>query len=70
MELIPAGLIATVQMRIREGGGGEDGVLKRSKNGESEYLDCRIHPGRRQARQNEILAELSCSPAKPTVTSR
>ena len=40
MELIPAGLIATVQMRIREGGGGEDGVLKRSKNGESEYLDC------------------------------
>jgi hypothetical protein len=39
MELIPAGLIATAQMRIREGGGGEGGVLKRSKNGQSEYLD-------------------------------
>jgi hypothetical protein len=39
MELIPAGLIATVQMRIRAGDG-EDGVLKRSKKGGSEYLDC------------------------------
>jgi hypothetical protein len=39
IELIPAGLIATAQMRIREGGGGEGGVLKRSKNGQSEYLD-------------------------------
>jgi hypothetical protein len=38
MELIPAGLIATVQMRIRAGDGA-DGVLKRSKNGQSEYLD-------------------------------
>jgi hypothetical protein len=40
MELIPEGLIATVQTRIRDGGGGEDGVLKRSKNGDSEFLDC------------------------------
>ena len=34
MELIPDGLVATVQMRVREGGDGEDGVLKRTKDGE------------------------------------
>jgi hypothetical protein len=39
MELIPDGLIATVQMRVRAGDG-EDGVLKRSKDGRSESLDC------------------------------
>jgi hypothetical protein len=39
MELIPDGLVATVQMRVRAGDGA-DGVLKRSKNGDSEYLDC------------------------------
>jgi hypothetical protein len=39
MELIPAGEIPVVRMRIREGGGGEDGVLKRSKDGKSEFLD-------------------------------
>jgi hypothetical protein len=36
MELIPAGLIATVQTRVRPG---EDDVLKRSKDGRSQYLD-------------------------------
>ena len=40
MELIPDGLVAIVQTRVREGGGSEDGVLKRSKDGASEYLDC------------------------------
>lgn len=29
MELIPAGEVAVVQMRVRMGGDGEDGVLKR-----------------------------------------
>ena len=39
MELIPDGLVAIVQTRVREGGGSEDGVLKRSKDGRSEGLD-------------------------------
>jgi hypothetical protein len=36
MELIPVGLIATVQTRVRPG---DDDVLKRSKDGRSQYLD-------------------------------
>jgi hypothetical protein len=39
-ELIPHGTIATVQMRIRPGGVGEDGMCKRTKNGDAEMLDC------------------------------
>ncbi len=39
-ELIPAGTIASVLMRIRPGGAGEDGMLKRSKEGDCEMLDC------------------------------
>jgi hypothetical protein len=39
-ELIPAGTVATVLMRIRAGGAGEDGWLKRSKEGDYEMLDC------------------------------
>lgn len=39
MELIPAGEVAVVRMHIRDGGSGEDGILKRSKDGASEYLD-------------------------------
>jgi hypothetical protein len=38
-ELIPHGHICTVQMRIRPGGVGEDGLLKRSAKGDSEMLD-------------------------------
>jgi hypothetical protein len=38
MELIPSGEVALVQMRIRAGDG-VDGVLKRARNGQSEYLD-------------------------------
>ena len=40
IELIPAGTIATVQLTIRPGGAGEDGLLKRSKDGDCEMLDC------------------------------
>jgi hypothetical protein len=36
---IPDGTVATVQMRIRPGGVGEDGLLKRTANGEAEMLD-------------------------------
>jgi len=39
-ELIPHGTIATVQMRIRPGNVGEDGICKRTKAGDAEYLDC------------------------------
>jgi hypothetical protein len=39
LELIPAGTIASVQMRIRPGGAGEDAMLKRSKDGACEMLD-------------------------------
>jgi len=38
-ELIPQDTIATVAMHIRAGGAGEDGLLKRSKDGASEMLD-------------------------------
>ena len=39
-ELIPHGTIATVQMRLRPGNAGEDGILKRTKAGDAEMLDC------------------------------
>ena len=37
---IPDGTLATVLMRLRPGGVGEDGLLKRTANGEAEMLDC------------------------------
>jgi len=39
-ELIPHNTVATVQMRIRPGGVGEDGLLKRTSKGDAEMLDC------------------------------
>ena len=39
VDLIPHGTIATVVIHIRPGGAGEDGLLKRSKNGDCEMLD-------------------------------
>jgi hypothetical protein len=41
-DLIPADTIATVQMKIRPGHAGEDGWLRRSKDGDSEALDCEL----------------------------
>jgi hypothetical protein len=38
-ELIPDGTVAVVSIRIRAGGAGEDGLLKRSSNGDCEMLD-------------------------------
>jgi hypothetical protein len=38
--VIPAGTIATVRMTIRPGSAGEGGWLRRSKDGNSESLDC------------------------------
>ena len=39
-DVIPDGTIATVRMRIRPGSAGEGGWLRRSKDGNSEALDC------------------------------
>ena len=39
LDLIPHGTVATVVIHIRPGGAGEDGLLKRSKNGDCEMLD-------------------------------
>ena len=38
-ELIPNGEVSFLRMHIRPGGYGEDGLLKRSKDGTSNYLD-------------------------------
>jgi hypothetical protein len=38
-ELIPAGTVVTVQLRIRPGNAGENGLLKRSAKGDCEMLD-------------------------------
>ena len=39
-DVIPDGTIATVRMAVRPGSVGEDGWLRRSKDGKSEALDC------------------------------
>jgi hypothetical protein len=41
-DVIPAGTIATVEITIRSGGAGEDGWLRRSKDGTSEGLDLEL----------------------------
>ena len=38
-ELIPHGTVATVSLKIRAGGAGEGGLLKRSAKGDCEMLD-------------------------------
>jgi hypothetical protein len=45
MELIPHGTIATLVLHIRPGGVGEDGMLKRTKTGDAEMLDCEFAVG-------------------------
>jgi hypothetical protein len=40
VDVIPAGTICSAQLTVRPGGGGDDGWLKRSKDGASEALDC------------------------------
>jgi hypothetical protein len=41
-DLIPNGTIVTLQIKLRPGGAGPGGWLKRSKNGDSEMLDCEL----------------------------
>jgi hypothetical protein len=40
--VIPADTIAPLQLKIRRGNAGPDGMLKRSKAGDSEALDCEL----------------------------
>jgi hypothetical protein len=40
LELIPPGTVATCILHLRPGGAGEGGLLKRSKDGGCEMLDC------------------------------
>jgi hypothetical protein len=39
-DVIPAGTVATLHMRVRPGNAGEGGLLRRSNDGKSEALDC------------------------------
>jgi hypothetical protein len=41
-DLIPDGTIAVVHLTIRPGDAGLDGILKRTKNGDAEGLDCEL----------------------------
>ena len=41
-EVIPEGTVATLQLTVRPGGAGPDGQLRRSKDGNSEALDCEL----------------------------
>lgn len=41
-EVIPDRTIAVVQLNIRPGNAGERGILRRSKTGEAEMLDCEL----------------------------
>src|SRR5262245_25320533 len=42
LELIPHGTIATLVLHVRPGGVGEDGMLKRTRAGNAEMLDCEL----------------------------
>src|SRR6266536_43728 len=41
-EFIPDKTVAVVQLTIRPGAAGPDGILRRSKTGEAEMLDCEL----------------------------
>ena len=42
LELIPHWTIATLVLHVRPGGVGEDGMLKRTRAGDAEMLDCEL----------------------------
>src|SRR6516164_3097346 len=42
LELIPHGTTATLVLHVRPGGVGEDGMLKRTRAGDAEMLDCEL----------------------------
>ena len=41
-DIMPDGTIVVVEMSIRPGGAGEDGLLKRTKNGDAEGIDAEL----------------------------
>jgi hypothetical protein len=41
-DVIPDETVVTVELTVRAGGAGEDGMLRRSKDGRSEALDCEL----------------------------
>jgi len=41
-DLVPAGTVAVVEIKIRPGDAGEDGILKRTKAGDAEGLDLEL----------------------------
>jgi hypothetical protein len=74
-ELIPAGTIATIGMHIRPGNAGEDGLLKRSKDGTCEMLDVEFtvvdgNYAKRKFWQNMILSGTTDGHAKAVHISR
>jgi hypothetical protein len=75
IDLIPANTICTVEMSIRIGGSGEDGMLKRSKNGDCEMLEVEFTVvdgphARRKFWDRMILHGLSDGQAKAAEISR
>jgi hypothetical protein len=74
-ELIPQGTIATVSLHIRAGNAGENGLLKRSKDGGCEMLDLELSvvdgPFKgRKFRQYMVLAGTTDGHAKAADISR
>ena len=74
-ELIPTGTIATVQMRIRPGTTGEDGLLKRSAKDDCEMLEIEFVVAggpheRRRFWQNFILEGTTSGHAQAAEISR
>jgi hypothetical protein len=75
VELIPHNTLATVQMRIRPGNAGENGLLKRSKDGACEMLDVEFvlvdgPHAKRKFWENMILAGTTDGHAKAVEISR
>ena len=75
LELIPAGTVASVQLRIRPGGVGEDKLLKRSKDGGCEMLDLEFVVvdgpyARRKFWSNSVLAGTTAGHAQAAEMSR
>jgi hypothetical protein len=75
IDLIPHNTIATLQMTVRPGSAGEDGMLKRSQDGGCEMLDCEFvvvdgEFARRRLWERFILAGTTDGHAKAAEISR
>ena len=58
-DLIPDGTVATVSIHIRPGNVGEDGMLKRSKEGDCEMLDLELTVLDGPYQESQVLAQLA-----------